>query len=414
MKIYFALRLYTGLEFSVNNKKWTPTGIPTIYKLLETLEKKHQIKVNLFQKTSEAMQFSDLNSSKSGKVKFEEFKNSFYIFSKFKISEILGKKINKVFEEIHHTIRIIINIIKFKPEIIYVDNANIWAGGIIARIFSRPVVLRVLGVYPQTRTLYNNKNLSIIKKIFKWCYRAPYSLVINTDDGSNGHDILVKLLKPNTNNVLLLNGVDIPKNNSEKVLFPDFKLSNSVLKCLFIGKLEVYKGCITFVDTIMKAIDLGMKNIHAIIIGIGSEKKNILKKIKLNKKEKYFTILGNISHKDIFYFHYISDLYISLNSLGNFSNVNLEAIKYGQVIVLPKSLPLVDNKKSLDKVLSIKGALWIKDPSDIKGLLQIIKNIYDDREKLKKHKNAAKKNLNKIPSWTSRIKKEIKLLEDLV
>ena len=45
MKILFALRLYSGLENSVINEKWQPNGIPTIYKLLEDLDKKHDIKV---------------------------------------------------------------------------------------------------------------------------------------------------------------------------------------------------------------------------------------------------------------------------------------------------------------------------------------------------------------------------------
>ena len=50
MKILFALRLYSGLEDSVINEKWQPNGIPNIYKLLEDLDKKNDIKELLINK----------------------------------------------------------------------------------------------------------------------------------------------------------------------------------------------------------------------------------------------------------------------------------------------------------------------------------------------------------------------------
>ena len=100
--------------------------------------------------------------------------------------------------------------------------------------------------------------------------------------------------------------------------------------------------------------------------------------------------------------------------MGNFSNVNLEAIKFGQVIILPKNLSATDNNETFDNIIGNKGALWIKDPSDINGLVQIIKNIYNYKLLLIKYKKLVKKNSDKIPSWSYRINKEIKLLEDLV
>ena len=31
-------RLFSGLEESINNKKWLPTGVPTIYKVINKLK----------------------------------------------------------------------------------------------------------------------------------------------------------------------------------------------------------------------------------------------------------------------------------------------------------------------------------------------------------------------------------------
>ena len=58
MKILFALRLYSGLENSVIKERWQPSGIPTIYKLLEKLDEKHDIKVLLMHKIPNEMQYS--------------------------------------------------------------------------------------------------------------------------------------------------------------------------------------------------------------------------------------------------------------------------------------------------------------------------------------------------------------------
>ena len=44
MKILYSTRLFSGLESSFINKKWNPTGVPTIYKLIEELDKKHDTK----------------------------------------------------------------------------------------------------------------------------------------------------------------------------------------------------------------------------------------------------------------------------------------------------------------------------------------------------------------------------------
>ena len=74
MKVLFALRLYSGLESSIIQKKWEPNGIPTIYKLLEGMEKKHEVKVLLFHKTPSDMQYSNYKEKKDISVKFIQFK----------------------------------------------------------------------------------------------------------------------------------------------------------------------------------------------------------------------------------------------------------------------------------------------------------------------------------------------------
>ena len=44
MKILYATRLFSGLERSFIDKKWDPIGVPTIYKLIEELDKSHNVR----------------------------------------------------------------------------------------------------------------------------------------------------------------------------------------------------------------------------------------------------------------------------------------------------------------------------------------------------------------------------------
>ena len=153
--------------------------------------------------------------------------------------------------------------------------------------------------------------------------------------------------------------VDIPKVN-KKAVAHKININKNKLVCLFVSKLETYKGCLIFVEAMIKAMQQGIE-LHSIIIGEGSQKKNIETLIQKEDMSNNFSILGNIPHNDIFYYHSISNIYISLNQLGNMSNTNLEAIKFGQVVIFPRSLDNETDNEDI-KLFGEKKILWIKNP----------------------------------------------------
>ena len=409
MKILFALRLYSGLESSVINEKWDPNGIPTIYKLLEGMEKYHEVKVLLFHKIPSDMQYSNYIEKRDKSIHFRQFKNAFVV-----ISSLFNKNLNqfqKIIEELFHCIKLIKHINVEKPDLIYIDNANIWSAGIITRIYKIPVILRLLGIYPYISKLSANKT-NIYQKLLKWSFKAPFSLVINTNDGSGKNSDVIKLLKVNTNYKLLINGVQTPKITKDNYRNKKLLIDSKNLVCLFIGKLEIYKGCVAFVNMIIAARKEGYR-VHGIIIGEGSQKSNILNMISNSKYKNSFSIIGNITHKDIFYYHSISDLYISLNHLGNMSNTNLEAIKFGQVVIFPKNLPTETDREDI-KLFGEDKILWINDPDDINGFVTHIRNINSDNNLLKIYKNNMLYFDKLLSSWDDRIDNEISIIEKLV
>ncbi len=410
MKILFALRLYSGLENSVINEKWQPNGIPTIYKLLESIDKKHDIKVLLMHKIPNEMQYSKYKENHNKTILFKEFKGSFEVISSIYSNEHRLNKYKRIREEFFHFKVILKYIIKEKPDLIYIDNANIWSAGLIARIQSSPVVFRLLGIYPYITKLSQNK-LNFSQRVLKWLFKAPFSLVINTNDGSGKSTHIKKLLKKNTNYHLLLNGVDIPKLQKNQIV-NKINISETKLVCLFISKLETYKGCLIFVDAMIQAMHKGIE-LHAIIIGEGSQKKNIETLIQKEDVSNNFSILGNIPHNDIFYYHSISNIYISLNQLGNMSNTNLEAIKFGQVVIFPRSLDNETDNEDI-KLFGEKNILWIKNPYDKAGLIFHLEKINNNRSLLTSYKSQILSISKLLPSWKERINKEVSLLEGVV
>ena len=407
MKILFALRLYSGLEDSVINEKWQPNGIPTIYKLLEDLDKKHDIKVLLMHKIPNEMQYSKYKENHNKTILFKEFKGSFEVISSIYSNEHRLNKYKRIREEFFHFKVILKYIIKEKPDLIYIDNANIWSAGLIARIQSSPVVFRLLGIYPYITKLSQNK-LNISQRILKWLIKAPFSLVINTNDGSGKS---IQGLFREAAEDIKFHGVDIPKVNKNAVAHK-ININKNKLVCLFVSKLETYKGCLIFVEAMIKAMQQGIE-LHSIIIGEGSQKKNIETLIQKEGMGRNFSILGNIPHNDIFYYHSISNIYVSLNQLGNMSNTNLEAIKFGQVVIFPRALDNETDNEDI-KLFGEKNILWIKNPYDKLGLISHLEKINNNRSILSSYKSQILAMSKLLPSWQERINKEVSLLEGIV
>ena len=109
-----------------------------------------------------------------------------------------------------------------------------------------------MGIYPYIKKLAGVK-LSINQRILKWCFKAPFSLLINTNDGSGKSKDVKNLLNYKTKYKLLLNGANVFDIHLKSHFETKKNINTKSITCLFIGKLEVYKGCITFVETIIEA-----------------------------------------------------------------------------------------------------------------------------------------------------------------
>ena len=184
MKILYATRLFSGLESSFINKKWDPVGVPTIYKLIEELDNSHDVKFIFSSKDwSNGWRLSWRNS-KDKIISVEGLNNKVkvlsgvdYYFSWF------PRSVATILREIRQNIYLIIEVLRFQPDIFYCDHANIVSGAILSRIQKRTlVVYRVMGIDPTMRVALTSNRFAY--KVFKWAYKSPFNLVIFTREGS--------------------------------------------------------------------------------------------------------------------------------------------------------------------------------------------------------------------------------------
>ncbi len=412
MKIFYICRVFSGLKQSILNKKWSPSGVPTIYKIIERLDKsKHTIKfvftdwISNKNETSISIEKAEIN------FKFKNFKSQFTMINgKNFFNFLINKKLISLATEIRRQLILVIKIIRFNPDIVYVDRANLLTGAICSRFLKKKVVLRIMGIYPSMWEVLNKENL--FNKFYRWCLKSKFSFVICTEDGTGGIKWMNEALNNSVNRISLLNGVDKTKNN-KKNLISKQKLKKRI-SILYKGRLEKIKGCYEFINAI-SLIDASLKNkINIILVGSGTEEKELLELVKRKKLCKNFFHLKDVAHKDIFSLNKIADIYVSLNKAGNLSNSNLECFLGGICSIIPEERESFSYDTIIKKYFNEEELIRIPWKNQEYYLSQKLNELIKSRNKITYFsKNLALKSQKIIKPWYIRIDKEIKILEKI-
>lgn len=412
MKILYATRLFSGLESSITDKKWDPTGVPTIYKIIKELDRKHDVRFIFSVKDSGIGYRSSWKKTDDSSFYIKGLDNKITVLAgiNFYFSWV-PRKIAMIFREIRQSLAIINEVLKSKPDIVYCDHANMIVAALLSRYQKRAIVVfRVMGVYPSMRKSLTSNTL--INRVFKWAYSSPFSLVICTQDGSGVELWLESALLPSVRSEVLLNGID----NISTCEVSDSQLQalshqNNII--LYVGKLEKYKGCYEFVHAILLLFKQGVKDIHALVIGTGNEGKALKKLVEKNHLVNNFTFIDRLPHEQIFAAHKLSDIYVSMNHLGNLSNSNLEAIQSNSCMVVPtqqmdNGIDVVTNKLLGNSVVTTP----IKSPDILAKALDALISSKDKRSEMSNLIRTKKKEF--LWSWDERVAVEMRLLVDLM
>ncbi len=409
MKILYATRLFSSLENSFSSKKWKPSGVPTIYRIIEEIDKYHQPRFLFMAKDNGQGYFSTWSESSNQEISISGLKHNVNVISGVNFFPAwMGRKLRIILREIRQSLFFVVEIIRFKPDIIYCDHANVLIGGILSRVQKKiPVVFRVMGVDDFMRQCLTPNNF--IQEVYKWAYKSPFNLALCTQDGSGIETWINSALLNADRKEILLNGTDIfalPAIVDQRLLdVPDNKLI-----ILFVGKLETYKGCYEFVQSVLLLLKENYNNVHALIIGVGSEEFSLKKLIEEECADDYFTFINGLPHAQIFAAHSISDIYVSMNHFGNLSNANLEAIQSNDCMIIPRpqvDIDVVTSNLLKDGVVNVP----IQDPKSLSNALIELIDSNERRLDMSCTINTIKQNF--LWSWQERIDREIDLLKGI-
>ena len=408
INILYICRMFNGLETSMRDKAWKPTGVPTIYRIIERLDSDALYNLEIVV-TSKDNNFPRIYSILS-KIKINGLSAAVTILHSF------NRKYGKVgflLQESFHVLYLLAKIFFGRYDLLYVDHANIFTASIASRISKAPVVFRVMGVYPAMRNVITESGA--VNIFLRWCYKSPFSLVVCTQDGSGIEPWLDKAL---ANNVLvhkLINGVESHNLTAKQknTLHINYKIPQDKFLVLYLGKLEKIKGIYDFIEGFFLANKRTGGKLHAIIIGHGNQYGNVVSLLDNHPDKDSITLIPRVQHDEIFKFHEISDLYVSPNKLANLTNANLEAMQAGTCTAIPKSQPDTGVDLVTDTLLDDTAIYRYDFPPTPKNISFAITDLYNNphlRESLSK--NIVLQSSKFITSWDKRIELEMGLLNE--
>ncbi|WP_085909938.1 glycosyltransferase family 4 protein [Kiloniella majae] len=402
MKILYVARLYSGLENSINELNWEPRGVPTVAKLIERLSKDESINLRIIFSVKDG--YTTLSLTNDKKIKISGINADISILSGYVFGHLPKTKIHKMIREISHTYKIFRLILIEKPNVIYFDHGSIWTAGLISRVLSIPTIFRVMGISPAMRR--SQVQVNFVNRILKWLYKAPFSAVISTEDGSGSKLWCKNSLNHKATCHIWLNGVN--HISSPPIITETHPEKFSVL---FVGRLDPDKGGKEFLEALILCKNKFNKNIRGVIIGDGIEMQ-LMQKLS-QKHQLDIDFQGLIPHAKIMDMHKQTHCYVSLNQFGNLSNANLEAMASGQCMIVPQPKPYNEIDAITDSLFG-QALCYVPSPTNTDALARVISDLEENPNKIIYKKRCMYHLARKyIPTWEERIDKEMALIKDI-
>lgn len=383
------MSFYSAFRETLVNRSWPPKGMPAVHNLLSEISKDLSVDV-LFICRQPISEFKNRSM-----VNFAEIPNVNFHISPYRCVDVKGLK-----GFIANTFHLLF-ILKFyfmRYQFIYCDREQVTFGALFS-LFHKNVILRLHGVANfNTKKLFKCK---IFPRIKMFAFKAPFSRVICSIDGSPGLDFIKKRCRKKVKYNLLYNGVDIASEPRE------FKQINEETQILSVGRLDKSKGLDLLIDGLNEVKE---KKWQCVIIGSGEEEEFLKAKVLKFGLENRILFKGALNHSQVSTFLENSDIFVSFNKYGNQSNSVLEAMNCGKCILTYDYCKKFGRDSQFSTDFELKESLVFVANETPEEVVEKLKLLLDNpnivSEKSRKMKSYAEKN---ILSWNERVKIEIKL-----
>ncbi len=399
------VRLANGFISSVAEGAWMPTGTPAIAKLIERLDGGPEDLRLLFTRGLVPGDDPIISELATRNKRLKGLRTPLTILAE-------GPRTYSGpgywLREFLHLSRVWFEVIRFRPDIVYVDRSNVLTGAVLARYGSAPVVLRLMGVPPELRKILTGSQFA--RRVIRWAYHAPFAHVISTLDGSRTLDFMAAVLEPNVPRSMMLNGVDAASGEDKppKVLKG---IPNAPVVATFLGRVEALKGANFFVDALLALPQDKCLSVHGLIVGQGRLADDLKAKVAAAGAGDRVTFTGPLPHGAMAHVLARSDIYVSLNQQGHLSNATLEAMVHAVPIVI-RDIAQLDNGMDEFVRLVPRQAYRVlphtAEPGDLAVFLADLADAPAERTAMAQALAAfARQNLT---SWDNRIRREMTLL----
>lgn len=314
-------RMFSGLYETIRTGVWRPTGIPAIVHLAEQLVCSAPVYWCVVAKTVEE------SAVVTHRFRVLHFPNGVTMFVIPRRPFTGIARIDAMVHGVSGTLRSLARVVRLGGAVCYCDRSNIVIAALLKIIFRRPVVIRVLGMYPDQKALVESWWARFRAPLTTLAYRVRYDLAICSQDGSGAEHYFERLLRETPNRLVLVNGVDAcaPVKALPRAPGPP--------RLLFVGTLTPAKGVMEFVEAIGQLRALGHA-FSASIVGRGPLEALARSRVRMLAMSDIVEIVHGIPLDKIAASYALADIYVSLNALGNLSNTVLEAMAAGKCIVM--------------------------------------------------------------------------------
>jgi len=402
VKVLVVSRLFSGFIDAFNTGDWPPAGSPAIYKLLEGFADDRDCTLDAI------FTIKDQTTEEN----FQRRDRTIPIPRLRLAARVLRFRKSSWWREALHSATILLHIFRTRPDVVYFTNANFIAASLAARFGMTKSVLRFMGLFPHEKSIAEGNGRALVR----WLYRAPFAMVLCTEEGSGAQVYLPKLLNASVPLHVVINGVDAGTSRTARdEFFRRHELPTDRALILFVGRLEEYKGTAEFCAGLKNLLTISSTICSVVVIGDGSMRPLVeASAADVVAGGGVFRFFGGIPHDEVLQWYRASDVYVSLNKHGNLSNANLEAIVSGVCLVLPESDPNSSTDLVTDNLIPKTAAVRLPREDLTGALTRTVADLAsapEDRAKLSA--NLRQVSPDFIQSWADRISWELDVLKAL-
>jgi glycosyltransferase involved in cell wall biosynthesis len=404
MRILYAVRLFSGLQRSLETGRWQPTGVPTIYKMIEALDRGPDVPIFVLACKDIYVEWSE---RRDRTLSLDALRHPVRVLAGRRRFPSWLQVVGGPLRELVHAWIVARIWRRERPDLVYVDHANVFIAGWLALTTRARIVFRVMGVYPVMRAALDGGGLG--HRLLRWCYRRRFALVVCSQDGSGVEPWLERALRPEVPRIVLLNGLE-----RGAAAAPDGRLAalpRDRTVVMFLGKLEPEKGALEFADGFLEAWRQDPGALQALVVGTGAHAKPLEEKFAAAGAGGALTSIDRLPHDQVMAALARADIYVSLNRLGNLSNANLEAMMSGKAMIFPRAQPGPGIDVVTERLVPGDAAIRIGGADDREGLAAAILRLHrapEERRRLGAAAAAAAQDF--VMSWSRRMGQELELL----